>query len=65
MKRQFKENPDSLKEVIKLMTPMELFDLADEDDSGYVSFEEFRGILPLLGMKMADAKAYRLFIIYL
>lgn len=46
---------------IKLMTPMDLFVLFDEDDSGLISFQEYRKMLPMLDVQISDAKAYRYF----
>jgi Ca2+-binding EF-hand superfamily protein len=43
------------------MTPMDLFVLFDEDDSGLISFQEYRKMLPMLDVQISDAKAYRYF----
>eukprot|EP01038_Epipyxis_sp_PR26KG_P010397 gene10397-13965_t len=60
-RRDLVENRDKMKEVIKNMTPMELFVLFDEDDSGLISFREFQNMLPFLDISISDAKAYRYF----
>ena len=43
------------------MTPIDLFILFDEDDSGLISFEEYRKMLPMLDINISDAKAMRYF----
>jgi hypothetical protein len=61
LRRDLEENQDKVKEKIKHMTPIDIFVLFDEDDSGLISFEEFRKMLPFLGVDISDAKAYRYF----
>jgi hypothetical protein len=61
LRRDLTENQDKVKEKIKNMTPIDIFVLFDEDDSGLISFEEFRKMLPFLGVDISDAKAYRYF----
>jgi alpha-tubulin suppressor-like RCC1 family protein/Ca2+-binding EF-hand superfamily protein len=56
-KQQIEANPDILKE----MTADDVFVIFDDDDSGLMSFEEFRSMLPRLGIHVGDAKAYRYF----
>jgi Ca2+-binding EF-hand superfamily protein len=48
-------------ELIKAMTPVDVFQLFDEDDSGLISFEEFRKMLPYLNIHISDAKSFRYF----
>ena len=55
------ENKAKMKKIIKTMTPSDLFTLFDEDDSGLISFEEFRKMLPYLDITISDAKAFRYF----
>lgn len=43
------------------MTPIDLFILFDEDDSGLISFVEYRKMLPMLDVHISDAKAFRYF----
>ena len=50
---------EAMKEEIKGMTPTDLFILFDDDDSGLVSYPEFRRMLPYLDILISDAKAYR------
>lgn len=40
---------------------MDIFILFDDDDSGLISFPEFRRMLPYLDVKISDAKAFRYF----
>jgi hypothetical protein len=61
LRRDLTENKDKVKEKIKHMTPIDIFVLFDEDDSGLISFEEFRKMLPFLGVDISDAKAFRYF----
>jgi Ca2+-binding EF-hand superfamily protein len=56
-KREIEENPDLLKE----MTAEDVFKIFDDDDSGLMSFDEFRAMLPRLGIRVSDAKAFRYF----
>lgn len=55
------QNKSKMKKLIKSMTPSDLFTLFDEDDSGLISFEEFRKMLPYLDIIISDAKAFRYF----
>lgn len=55
------QNKSKMKKIIKSMTPSDLFTLFDEDDSGLISFEEFRKMLPYLDIIISDAKAFRYF----
>ena len=52
---------DKMKEALRVMTATEIFLLFDEDDSGLISFEEFRKLLPYLDITISDAKAFRYF----
>ena len=61
LRRALTEDKDSMKEKVRHMTPTDIFTLFDEDDSGLVSFEEFRKILPFLDLEISDAKAFRYF----
>lgn len=61
LRNDLETNKDAMKEVLKSMTPHELFALFDEDDSGLISFEEFRKMLPYLDIYISDAKAFRYF----
>lgn len=61
MRKQLEQNKDAMREQLKNMTAHELFALFDEDDSGLISFEEFRKMLPYLDIYISDAKALRYF----
>ncbi len=61
MRRDLVDNQDKMKEVIKTMTPIDIFVLFDEDDSGLISYAEFRKMLPFLNITISDAKAFRYF----
>eukprot|EP01036_Dinobryon_divergens_P023212 gene23212-31534_t len=61
MRKELLTNKNEMMEVIKTMTPTDIFMLFDEDDSGLISFEEFRKLLPFLNVNISDAKAYRYF----
>lgn len=61
MRKVMIEDKDKVKEAIKHMTPSDIFALFDEDDSGLISFEEFRKMLPFLDIAISDAKALRYF----
>ena len=61
MRKELIDNKDKMKEVLKTMTAIDIFLLFDEDDSGLISFEEFRKLLPYLGITISDAKAFRYF----
>lgn len=56
-KMEIEANPEILKE----MTAEDVFVIFDDDDSGLMSFEEFRNMLPRLGIHVGDAKAFRYF----
>lgn len=51
----------AMKEMLKQMTPIDIFILFDDDDSGCIDFEEFRRMLPMLDIVIPDAKAFRYF----
>ncbi len=61
LRNELIDNKDKMKEIIKSMTPLDIFVLFDEDDSGLISFPEFRKMLPYLNIVISDAKAYRYF----
>lgn len=61
MRNDLVDNRDKMKELLKTMTPTDIFVLFDEDDSGLISFEEFRKMLPYLDINISDAKAFRYF----
>lgn len=61
LRNQMIENKDKMKEMLKTMTPIDIFILFDEDDSGLISFEEFKKLLPYLDISISDAKAFRYF----
>jgi Ca2+-binding EF-hand superfamily protein len=61
LRKEMLENKDKMKEKLKTMTAIDIFLLFDEDDSGLISFEEFRKLLPYLDIAISDAKAFRYF----
>eukprot|EP01031_Cornospumella_fuschlensis_P039000 gene39000-47442_t len=61
LRKELTEHKNRVKEKIKHMTPYDIFALFDEDDSGLISFEEFRKMLPFLDININDAKAFRYF----
>ena len=61
MRNKLLTSMDEMKEVIKEMTPIDIFVLFDEDDSGLIDYEEFRKMLPFLNVSISDAKAFRYF----
>jgi len=61
LRRDLKDKKDGAKEALKLLTPEEIFAVFDLDDSGLISFEEFRKLLPYLNINISDAKAFRYF----
>lgn len=61
MRIELTENKGKMKKLLKTMTPTDIFQLFDEDDSGLISYEEFRKMLPYLDIKISDAKAFRYF----
>mmetsp|Transcript_11175 Transcript_11175/g.18304 ORF Transcript_11175/g.18304 Transcript_11175/m.18304 type:complete len:1490 (-) Transcript_11175:3642-8111(-) len=61
LRKELIDNKDKMKEFLKTMTPTDIFILFDEDDSGLISFEEFRKLLPYLDIYISDAKAFRYF----
>eukprot|EP01039_Chlorochromonas_danica_P008552 gene8552-9425_t len=61
LRKEMLEHKARVKEEIKRMTHFDLFALFDEDDSGLISFEEFRKMLPFLDVHISDAKAFRYF----
>jgi alpha-tubulin suppressor-like RCC1 family protein/Ca2+-binding EF-hand superfamily protein len=63
MKKKLELRADKvkLKEAMKFMTPEEIFNLFDDDESGVLGFNEFRTLLPFIGIEIGDAKALRYF----
>jgi Ca2+-binding EF-hand superfamily protein len=61
MRNDLVDNKDKMKEKLKAMSAIDIFILFDEDDSGLISFEEFRKLLPYLDIQISDAKAFRYF----
>ena len=61
LRREMVTNFESVKEKVKMMSPNEIFALFDDDDSGVISFEEFRKMLPFVSILISDAKAFRYF----
>jgi hypothetical protein len=61
MRKLMAENKSAMKEALKTMSPIDLFILFDEDDSGLMSFQEFKVMLPMLSIELCDAKAFRYF----
>jgi Ca2+-binding EF-hand superfamily protein len=61
MRKSLETNKEAMKDQLKNMSPHELFSIFDEDDSGLISFEEFRKMLPFLDIFISDAKAFRYF----
>jgi Ca2+-binding EF-hand superfamily protein len=53
------DSPEALS--LRDKSPEELFILFDEDDSGLISYKEFRRMLPFLSVEISDAKALRYF----
>jgi len=60
-RKTMEQNKEQFMEDLKLMTPFEIFSLFDDDDSGLISFEEFRKLLPWLNININEAKAFRYF----
>ena len=55
-------DPDSPEaQSLRDKSPEELFVLFDEDESGKISYKEFRRMLPFLGIEISDAKALKYF----
>ena len=55
-------DPDSMEaQILREMSPEELFVLFDEDESGLISYREFRRMLPYLSIEISDAKALKYF----
>lgn len=61
MRKELTDNKEKMKDLIKAMSPMDIFVLFDDDDSGLISFQEFRRMLPFLSINISDAKAFRYF----
>ena len=60
-RKELVEDAAGMKEKLKSMSMLDIFLLFDEDDSGLISYEEFRRMLPFLGIEISDAKALRYF----
>ena len=56
-----KDDKENTKEVLKQMTPEDIFHIFDDDGSGLISFNEFKRMLPFLDINVCDAKAFRYF----
>lgn len=50
-----------IKERLRSMTTEEAFVAFDGNNDGLLTFEEFRGVLPYLAIRISDAKALRYF----
>ena len=50
-----------IKERLRSMTTEEAFLAFDGNNDGLLTFEEFRGVLPYLAIRISDAKALRYF----
>lgn len=61
LRKEIDENREKMKDVLRAMTPFEIFDLFDDDSSGLIDYHEFRKMLPYLEIEISDAKAYRYF----
>ena len=61
LRKKMDEDRVAMKEMLKQMTPIDIFVLFDDDDSGLIDFEEFRRMLPMLDINIPDAKAFRYF----
>jgi hypothetical protein len=61
LRNEMLENKGKVKEKLKYMSPEDMFALFDEDDSGRISFDEFRKLLPYIDVHISDAKAFRYF----
>ena len=48
-----------VREVLDRRDPAEMFDFFDTDKSGAIEFGEFTAMLPMLGIQMSDAKAFK------
>ena len=61
LRQKMDQDKVAMKEMLKQMTPIDIFVLFDDDDSGCIDFEEFRRMLPMLDIVIPDAKAFRYF----
>lgn len=61
LRLDLKNKKEGAREQLKLLPPEEVFAIFDSDDSGLISFDEFRGLLPYLNININDAKAFRFF----
>lgn len=48
-----------VREILDRRDPAEMFDFFDTDKSGAIEFGEFTAMLPMLGIQMSDAKAFK------
>ena len=55
------ENSGKEKKNWRKATPEEVFARFDEDNSGFIDFEEFRNMLPHLNVNLSEAKALKYF----
>ena len=53
------ENSGKEKKNWRKATPEEVFARFDEDNSGFIDFEEFRNMLPHLNVNLSEAKALK------
>ena len=61
MRKKMEEDKVAMKEMLKQMSPIDIFVLFDDDESGFIDFDEFRRLLPMLDIEIPDAKAFRYF----
>lgn len=61
LRMELEMNREKMKDVLRSMSPFEIFALFDDDDSGLISYNEFRRMLPFLEINISDAKAFRYF----
>ena len=52
---------DLIKNFMDQKTPEEVFEQFDLDGSGSIDFQEFKEMLPKMGVEMSEAKALRFF----
>jgi len=52
---------EAIKDTLRNLTQDEAFAAFDADDDGLVNYNEFRMILPYIGVKISDAKSFRYF----
>ena len=52
MRKKMEEDKVAMKEMLKQMSPIDIFVLFDDDESGYIDFDEFRRMLPMLDIEI-------------